>query len=81
MEGALRRNELRPAARQAFTLGIFGERGWLSHAGRPGAVLALDALHLIFQAQFELLQPDLFQLFIVGKIPFLDQGIETFGVA
>jgi len=36
-------------------------------------ILALDRFHLIFQAQFQLLQPDFFQLFIFGEISLLGE--------
>jgi hypothetical protein len=35
--------------------------------------LPLDGLHLVLQAQFQLLQPDLFQLFVFAEISFLGE--------
>jgi hypothetical protein len=37
-------------------------------------VLALDGLHLVFQAQFKLLKPDFFQLFVVGEVTLVGKG-------
>src|ERR1700741_950009 len=41
-------------------------------------ILALDGLHLVFQAQFQLFKPDFFQLFIFAEITFLGECIEAF---
>src|SRR5262245_47194348 len=40
-------------------------------------ILALNRLHLIFEAQFQLLQTDFFQLFIFAEVAFLGECIET----
>src|SRR5579883_2594606 len=37
----------------------------------------LDQFHLIFQAQLQLLQPDLFQLFVFGEVAFFGECIEA----
>ena len=36
-------------------------------------ILALNGLHLVFQAEFQLLQPDFFQLFIFAEVTFLGE--------
>jgi hypothetical protein len=36
-------------------------------------ILALDGFHLILEAQFQLFQPDFFQLFIFGEISLLGE--------
>jgi hypothetical protein len=40
----------------------------------------LDHLHLVFEAKFEFFQANFFQLLIVTKISFFDQGVEPLGV-
>ena len=41
------------------------------------AVLTLNIFHLVSEAQFQLLQPDFFQLFVVGEIPLVGERGET----
>src|SRR5579871_4796380 len=36
-------------------------------------ILTLDRLHLILEAEFQLLQPDFFQLFVFAEIAFLGE--------
>jgi hypothetical protein len=36
-------------------------------------ILPLNRLHLIFEAQFELFEPDFFQLFILAEVSFLGE--------
>lgn len=43
-------------------------------------ILPLDGLHLIFEPQFEFLQTDLFQLFVLTEITLLGEQIKTFRV-
>src|SRR5438132_8084754 len=37
------------------------------------SILLLDGLHLVLEPQFQLLQSDFFQLFVVGKIPLVSK--------
>ena len=39
--------------------------------------LAFQELHLVFQAQFQLLQADFFDLLVSRQETFLSEGIET----
>jgi hypothetical protein len=41
------------------------------------AILPLNRLHLIFEPQLQLFQPDFFQLFVVAEISFLGEGIKA----
>src|SRR3954470_15749600 len=43
-------------------------------------ILALNGLHLILEAEFQLLQPHFFQLFVFAEIPFLGECFETLRV-
>jgi hypothetical protein len=36
-------------------------------------ILALDGLHLVLEPELQLLQPDFFQLFVVGEISFVGE--------
>ena len=36
-------------------------------------ILALNGLHLVLEAQFQLFQPDFFQLFVFAEITFLGE--------
>src|SRR5208282_2925208 len=46
----------------------------------PLPELALNRLHLVFEAQFQLLEPDFFQLFVFAEITFLSECFEAFRV-
>ena len=43
-----------------------------------GPVLAQDRFHLIFQAEFHFLQTRFLQLFLVGQMGKLFQGVQRF---
>ena len=43
-------------------------------------VLLLHRLHLVFQAEFQLLQPHLFELFVFGRVRLLGERIEALRV-
>src|SRR4029077_5433912 len=43
-------------------------------------ILALNGLHLVLQAQFQLLQTDLFQLLVFAEVTFLGECIEALRV-
>ena len=49
----------------------------LSNLLRPG--LAHDRFHLIFQAEFQFLQPHFLQLFLVGKVGKRFQFVQLLG--
>src|SRR5574341_195921 len=63
-----------PPQRRAGKMGV--RLGYLVRA----PVLLLDALHLVLEAQLELLQAHFFQFLIFGQVAFLDQGIEALRV-
>ena len=42
--------------------------------------LMFEALHLVFQAQLQLLQADFFQFFVVGEVSLLSEGFKPLGV-
>lgn len=40
-------------------------------------ILPLNGRHLVLESQFQLFQPDFFQLFVFGQITFLGERFET----
>ena len=45
-----------------------------------GPELLLDALHLVFETQLELLKSNFLYFFVFGKEPLSDEGIKLLGV-
>jgi hypothetical protein len=43
-------------------------------------ILPLDGLHLVFEPQLQLLETNLFELFVFAEITFLGERIKTSGI-
>jgi hypothetical protein len=52
----------------------------LCYLGLTTPVFLLNGLHLVFQAQFELLDANFLQLFIFREVSFFNQGVKTLGI-
>jgi hypothetical protein len=52
----------------------------LSYLRMSALIFLFDVLHLVFDAQLELLEADFFHLLVFRQISFFDQGVKTLRV-
>src|SRR5215467_14547694 len=74
----------RPRIRYKFPLPSPGSSLWSQPSGfalgRLSLQLPLDRIHLILEAQLQLLKPYFFHLFIFGEVALLGEGFQPLGV-